>query len=115
LGIVVTLEDFHVVNSPLHRPWFSPSTKLPTLAVPVEELEGIVCLGPATSKFLTENITSTNTAANLRMALSRHTIPHNPILTAGLDATPIRRVTDVAAAHAQAEATPNRPRGCHAG
>jgi hypothetical protein len=115
LGIVVTLEDFHVVNSPLHRPWFSSSTKLPTLAVPVEELEGIVCLGPATSKFLTENITSTNTAANLRMALSRHTIPHNPILTAGLDATPIRRVTDVAAAHAQAEATPNRPRGCHAG
>jgi hypothetical protein len=47
VGIVVTLEDFHVVNSPLHQPLYSRSTKLPTLAVPIEELEGIVCLGPA--------------------------------------------------------------------
>ena len=101
LGIVVTLEDFHVVNSPLHQPLYTRSKKLPTLAVPVEELEGIVCLGPDTARFLLDNITETEHNANLRLALSHQNVPLNPILTAGLDATPINRVEDLPAAHAE--------------
>jgi hypothetical protein len=78
LGIVVTLEDFHVVNSPLHQPLYTRSKKLPTLAVPVEELEGIVCLGPDTARFLLDNITETVHNASLRLALSHQNVPLNP-------------------------------------
>jgi hypothetical protein len=35
--------------------------------------------------------------ANLRMALSKHKIPTNPILAAGVAASPITRVKDIAA------------------
>jgi hypothetical protein len=88
LGIVVTLEDFHVVNSPLHQPLCTRSKKLPTLAVPVEELEGIVCLGPDTARFLLDNITETVHNANLRLALSHQNVPLNPHLDRRLGCHP---------------------------
>lgn len=95
VGIVVTIEDFHVANSALHLPMYSGSTKLPTLAVSIEELEGIVGLGPAAAAFVRENTsTAPGEFANLGMALSAHDIPDNPILRAGLDATPIQLVKD---------------------
>jgi len=59
-----------------------------------------VCLGPDTARFLPDNITETVRNANLRLALSHQNVPLNPILTAGLDATPINRVEDLPAAHA---------------
>lgn len=98
VGIVVTLEDFHVANSALHLPMYSPSTRLPTLAVSMDELEGIVCLGSAAEAFLREQTsTAPGVYANLRMALSKHKIPTNPILAAGVAASPITRVKDIAA------------------
>jgi hypothetical protein len=97
VGIIVTLEDFHLANSPLHVPMYSASNKLPTMAVSVDELEGIVCLGGATEAFLHEHVrTAHRRQTNLREALSRHKIPANPILAAGIDASPITRVKDLA-------------------
>ena len=98
VGVVVTLEDFHVANSILHLPMYSPSPKLPTLAVAVEELEGIVCLGPATEAFLRDQLNRPpGQYANLRQALSTHNIPANPILAAGVADSPINRVNDTGA------------------
>lgn len=94
-GIVVTIEDFHVANSALHLHMYSRSSKLPTLVVAVDELEGICCLGPATEDFLLEQISrTTGEYANLRAALSKHQVPSNPILEAGIAASPINRVKD---------------------
>lgn len=97
VGIVGTLEDFHVANSAFHLPMYSASTKLPTLAASVDELEGIVGLGAATEAFLHEQTSTVGQYANLRMALSKHKIPANPILDAGVAASPITRIKDVAA------------------
>jgi hypothetical protein len=98
VGMVVTIEDFHVANSGLHLPMYSPSTKLPTLVVAVDELEGIVGLGPATEGFLRDQTNTTpGQYANLRQALYQHNIPPNPILAAGVAASPITRVSDIAA------------------
>lgn len=96
VGIVVTLDDFHVANSALHLPMYSPAKRLPSLAVCADELEGIVGLGDATEAFLHEQAhTAPGQYANLRMALSRHRIPNNPVLAAGMDAGPILRVKDL--------------------
>jgi hypothetical protein len=98
VGMVVTIEDFHVANSGLHLPMYSPSTKLPTLLVDVDELEGIVGLGPATEGFLRDQTNTTpGQYANLRQALYQYNIPPNPILAAGVAASPIARVSDIAA------------------
>jgi hypothetical protein len=97
VGIVVTLDDFHMANSALHLPMYSPAQRLPSLAVCADELEGIVGLGAATEAFLHEQThTAPGLYANLRMALSKHTIPNNPVLAAGIDAGPIIRVKDLA-------------------
>lgn len=94
-GITVTIEDFHVANSALHLPMYSRSSKLPTLVVAVDELEGIVCLGAATEDFLLEQLSKApGMYANLRPALSKHQVPRNPILEAGIAASPIYRVKD---------------------
>jgi len=96
IGMVVTIEDFHVANSALHLPMYSPSTKLPTLVVAADELEGIVGLGAATEGFLLEQASATpGRYANLRQALSEHEIPANPILAAGVASSPINRVKDI--------------------
>ncbi len=96
-GIVVTIEDFHLANSALHQPMYSPSTTLPTLAVCSDELEGIVVLGGhATQAFLQEQLLRpSGEFANLRKALSQHAPVENPILAAGIDASPIARIKDV--------------------
>lgn len=96
-GIVVTIEDFHVANSALHLPMYSPSTIMPTLAVSSDELEGIVVLGAQTTEaFLHEQLLRPpGEFANLRMALSQHAPVENPILAAGIDASPIARIKDV--------------------
>lgn len=97
IGIVVTLDDFHVANSALHLPMYSPAKRLPSLAVCADELEGIVGLGAATEAFLHEQTHAPpGQYANLRMALSKHTIPNNSVLAAGMDAGPILRVRDLA-------------------
>lgn len=93
VGIVVTLDDFHVSNSPLHRSMYSPATRLPSMAVCADELEGIVGLGAATAAFLdAQTRTAPGLLGNLRSALSTQTIPRNPVLDAGLDASPLIRV-----------------------
>lgn len=98
VGIVVTLDDFHVANSAFHLPMYSPATRLPSLAVAADELEGIVGLGAAAETFLHEQTqTEPGQHANLRMALSKHTIPKNPVLAAGIESAPIRRVKDIVA------------------
>lgn len=98
VGVVVALDDFHVANSAFHLPMYSPATRLPSLAVSADELEGIVGLGNATEGFLHEQTkTEPGEHANLRMALSKHTIRNNPVLAAGIEAGPIRRVKDIVA------------------
>lgn len=98
VGIVVTLDDFHVANSAFHLPMYSPATRLPSLAVSADELEGIVGLGAAAETFLHEQThTAPGQHANLRMALSKHTIPNNPVLAAGIEAGPITRIKEIIA------------------
>jgi hypothetical protein len=94
LGIVVTLEDYHLANSPLHQPWYTKSTKLPTLAVSADELETIVCLGDKTADFLTRHITSGTREENLHWALSNQQIGDNPLIRAALETLPIFRVEE---------------------
>ena len=94
VGVVVTLEDFHVANSPLHQPWYSRSTKLPTLAISADELEGIVCLERDISSFLRSNITMAAPDANLRWALSQQQVGDNPIIRAAAKTSPIFRIKD---------------------
>lgn len=97
VGIVVTLDDFHVANSAFHLPMYSPATRVLSRAVSADELEGIVGLGAATSGFLHEQTQTTpGLLANLREALSKHTIANNPVLAAGIAASPITRVQDLA-------------------
>lgn len=96
-GIVVTLEDFHVANSAVHLPMYSPSTTLPTLAVSSDELEGIVVLGKATQAFLQEQLLRPRGEyANLRMALSKYPPTKNPVLAQGIEASPLMSLKDVA-------------------
>lgn len=96
-GIVVTLEDFHVANSAVHLPMYSPSTTLPTLAVSTDELEGIVVLGKPTQAFFQAQLLKPRGEyANLRLALSKYPPAENPVLAQGVDASPLMRIKDVA-------------------
>ncbi|SDV00776.1 hypothetical protein SAMN04488544_3372 [Microlunatus sagamiharensis] len=96
VGIVVTLEDFYLAGSPLHQPWYTKSKRLPTRAVSVEELETIVRLGKETATFLAANITMGTADANLGWALSKQQTDDNPIIRAGVEASPIFRIKESA-------------------
>lgn len=89
VGLVVTLEDFHLANSPLHQTWYSRATELPTLVISVDELEGLVGLEGDISDFLSANITASPPYANLRFALSKYYLRDNPLITAGIEASPV--------------------------
>ncbi len=93
VGLVVTLEDFLVANSAPHKPMYSSSTKLPTFAVSIAELEQIVCLTTA-SNFL-HHLVAIGPHVNIQdeLSWSHFELDANPILRAGVEATPINRIT----------------------
>lgn len=88
VGLVITLEDYHVANSPLHRSWFTQAVNLPTRVVSAADLEAIVCLGAKTSSFLAENVTSVP-STTFSAVHQEHAIGDNPLIRAGVEATPL--------------------------
>ncbi|TDL46493.1 hypothetical protein [Kocuria rosea] len=51
-GLVVTMEDFHVINSPLHRHWYRNEEGIPSLVVSITELEWMVTIQQPVDRFI---------------------------------------------------------------
>ncbi len=93
-GLIVTMEPFHIVNSPLQRPQL-PATAVPVTVGSISELESMVTITdvPVGQLLLDLAADPERSTYALREALLGHTHARNAVLDAGWDSYPWRDAT----------------------
>jgi hypothetical protein len=92
LGLIVTMEPFHIVNAPLQRPLL-PATTVPVTVCSISELEDLVTItdSPVGRLLLERADDAQRSTYALREALSGHTHAPNAVLDAGWSSYPWHR------------------------
>lgn len=91
VGLVVTLEPFHTVNSPLLDQWL-PKADVPLSVCSVAELEHLMQIADASvgTAVLTAITDPDKAGWSIRTAVGHHSPGRNPVLDAGYEALPWR-------------------------
>lgn len=95
VGLVVTLEPFHTVNSPLVEPWL-PKAQLPLSVCSVAELEHLMQIddGSVGAAIVTAIQDPEKAGWSIGAALKHHSHGRNPVLDQGYEALPWPREKD---------------------
>ncbi|MFJ6123943.1 hypothetical protein ACIQKE_02510 [Streptomyces griseoviridis] len=94
-GIIVTMEPFHIANTPFHRA-HQPDTSVPVSVCSASDLENLVTISDAPlGRLLVERAAdSKRSTYGLREAFTGHAQSRNTVLDSGWNSYPCRRSTD---------------------
>lgn len=99
VGLIVTMEDFHVVNSGFHKPMWQPNVvgDLPVLVTSIGELEHLVTVSDTTpGRLLLDHLSAPElNGHSVKSALVGHAHRRNPVIDAGWSSYPWHRLKDV--------------------
>jgi len=102
-GLIVTLEDFWVANTFMHRDWYAPHDDESSIVVSAEELEHLVLL-PAAD--ITAKLTKLTTSAEVKGwhvgALMDGSDRRNPVIDSAWKALPWHAAFDAEQQHRSA-------------
>jgi len=98
VGLLITLEEFHVVNGPFHRHLFTDGeTKLPITVASASELEHLVTVNDTTPGALLVELLQgpidPSAGLSLKSALTGHKHRRNAVIDAGWNAGPWQQLT----------------------
>ena len=96
VGLITTMEDFHVINSPFHRELYSSTSSIPTIIASVGELEHFVTVkDQAPGKLICDHLADAErTGWSLKSALVGHTHRRNEIIDRGWNSYPWAGIPD---------------------
>jgi hypothetical protein len=90
LGLVVTMEDFHVVNNPMYRERYASSSTCRTILASAEDVEILVTMSDESigSTLVREYVGQTGEVIPLKYRLMNHTFSKNTLLQSSWDSYP---------------------------
>jgi hypothetical protein len=98
IGVIVTMEDFHIINSPFHRPMYQPSSSVTTVVASASEIEHLVAYREAPiDRLLLEHLGQQETDGwSVKSALTGRSLDRNAVIDAAWNSYPWSNVGEVA-------------------
>jgi hypothetical protein len=98
IGVIVTMEDFHTINSPFHRPLYQPSSSVTTVVASASEIEHLVAYREAPiDRLLLEHLGQQETDGwSVKSALTGRSLDRNAVIDAAWNSYPWSNVGEAA-------------------